>query len=122
MRPSIITVLAALALAWAVHAQCTAGTVASYAGQTFSAGGVTYTFPTNDYVFSGTNVPPIPASAMTMRPDSSGANTILFGCTNWSLDLPNESLRMQSGVLVAARSEGMILRGMSGEPGRIHCH
>jgi len=44
MRPSIITMLAALALAWAAHAQFTAGTVASYAGQTFSTGGVTYQF------------------------------------------------------------------------------
>ncbi len=29
-----------------------------------------------------------------MRPDPNGANTILFACTNWSLDQPNESLSM----------------------------
>ena len=34
------------ALAWSAHAQFTAGTVASYAGQSFTTGGVTYSFPT----------------------------------------------------------------------------
>jgi hypothetical protein len=86
--------LALLALVWSTHAQFTAGTVASYAGQSFTTGGVTYSFPTNDYTFAGIGVAPIPASAVNLRPDPNGANTILISCTNWNLTQPNVSLDM----------------------------
>jgi hypothetical protein len=89
---AIPVLLAASTLTQIADAQFTAGTVASYAGKTLITGGVTYTFPTNDYAFSGTGVTPIPASATHLLPDSNGANTILISCTTWNLDQPGESI------------------------------
>jgi hypothetical protein len=96
-RVNTFTVIARLAALWftkPAHAQFAAGTVASYAGQSFTTGGVTYTFPTNDYDFTGTNVELIPASAINLRPDPNGANTILISCTNWDLTQPNENVSL----------------------------
>ncbi|HVM47337.1 MAG TPA: hypothetical protein VMU04_04880 [Candidatus Acidoferrum sp.] len=68
--------------------------MASYAGGSFSTGGVTYSFPTNDYAFSGTGVAPIPAGAVYLAPDPSGTNTILISCADWTLPAPNQSISM----------------------------
>ncbi len=88
----IIAVLPALAFCEVAQAQFTAGTVASYAGNSFSTGGVTYTFPTNDYAFSGVGVAPIDASAVHLAPDPNGTNTILIACPGWNLNQPDESV------------------------------
>jgi hypothetical protein len=70
------------------------GSLGSYAGNFFTTGGVTYSFPTNDYAFSGTGVAAILAGSVILAPDPSGANTILISCTNWTLPAPNESITM----------------------------
>lgn len=64
------------------------GTVASYAGKTIVTGGVTYSFPSDDYSFSGSGLEPIEAGSVIMRPDPQGPNTILFSCPYWVLNRP----------------------------------
>jgi hypothetical protein len=89
---AVSALIPALAFCEVAQAQFTAGTVASYAGQGFTTGGVTYSFPTNDYSFAGIGVTPIAASTINLRPDPNGPNTILISCNNWNLGLPDESV------------------------------
>ena len=92
----------AVAFTSGAFAQFTTGTVASCAGGSFSTGGVTYWFPTNDYAFSGTGVAPIPAGTVYLAPDPSGANTILISCADWTLPMPNQSISMDIYFQVTA--------------------
>ncbi|HUI40547.1 MAG TPA: hypothetical protein VL523_01115 [Terriglobia bacterium] len=89
------------------QAVCHAGTVASYAGTSCVKGDVTYTFPTDDYTFSGSGIAPIPASAVLIRMDPNGPYTLLFSSPDWALSKPHQSFSIDikfqvSGATVTA--------------------
>ena len=69
-----------------------AGTVADLAGKTFAFEGVNYTFPQDDYSFSGSGVPPLPASAVAIRVDPSDPKSLLISCPFWALNQPGQSI------------------------------
>jgi hypothetical protein len=69
-----------------------AGTIADLAGKSFEFGGVIYTFPEDDYSFSGSGVTPIPASAVAIRVDPSDARTLQISCPFWALNQPGQSI------------------------------
>jgi hypothetical protein len=91
---SIVTTLLLVAASVNRAAQappCRAGTVASYAGTSCTTGGVVYTFPEDDYSFSGSGIEPIPASAVRILMDPNGPRTLLFASPKWSLHKPHQS-------------------------------
>jgi hypothetical protein len=94
MKKLVTTLLFIVASVITVRAQappCHAGTVASYAGTSCTTGGVVYTFPEDDYSFSGSGIEPIPASAVRILMDPNGPRTLLFASPKWSLNKPHQS-------------------------------
>jgi hypothetical protein len=91
---ALVVLLLAFSAAGIMRAQepFRAGTVGDLAGKSFVFGGVTYTFPEDDYSFSGSGVTPIPASAVAIRVDPSGPDTLLISCPFWALNQPGQSI------------------------------
>jgi hypothetical protein len=91
---TLVVLLLAFAAAGTMRAQepFQAGTVAGFAGKSFVFGGVTYTFPEDDYSFSGSGVTSVPASAVAIRVDPSGPDTLLISSPFWALNQPGQSI------------------------------
>ena len=91
---ALAILLLALAAAGTTRAQepFKTGTLADLAGKSFEFGGVIYTFPEDDYSFSGSGVTPIPASAVAIRVDPSDPRTLQISCPFWALNQPGQSI------------------------------
>lgn len=69
-----------------------AGTVADLAGKVFTFEDVTYTFPQDNYTFSGSGVPALPPSAVAIRVDPGDPKSLLISCPFWALNQPGQSI------------------------------
>jgi hypothetical protein len=69
-----------------------AGTVADLSGKSYIFDNVTFTFPADNYSFSGSGVPPLPSNAVAIRMDPSDPKSLLVSCPFWALNQPGQSI------------------------------